>query len=70
MRHHHSEPLDIHSYDDLQVHSTAGSVQLECPACGPIETPRRAPTLSDLTNAAIEHLAERHPHPLALAAAS
>jgi hypothetical protein len=52
---------DVTSYDDLQVTTAAGTTTLECPVCGVIATPRREPTLSDFTNAALTHLEELHP---------
>jgi hypothetical protein len=52
---------EVSSYDDLLVISSAGAMALECPSCGVLQTPRRAPTLSDFTNVAIEHLSDLHP---------
>ena len=61
--------LQVCTYDDITVTSNQGGVTLSCPACGPL-TALTVRTLSDLTNAAIEHL-ERHPeaHHYASAAA-
>ena len=59
---------DVTSYDDLQVITLAGTTTLECPVCGEIATPRRAPTLSDFTNAALTHLEELHPESVLRAA--
>jgi len=59
--------VEVSSYDDLTVTAdAAGEVVLECPACGHIPVPSRTSTLSDLTNAAMEHLSERHPYTLTL----
>jgi hypothetical protein len=55
---------EVSSYDDLLVISSAGAMALECPSCGVLETPRRAPTLSDFTNVAIERLSDLHPSAL------
>jgi hypothetical protein len=55
------EQHDVSSYDDLQMTTAAGTTTLECPVCGVIATPRRQPTLSDFTNAALNHLEELHP---------
>jgi len=55
------EQHDVSSYDDLQMTTAAGTTTLECPVCGVIATPRRQPTLSDFTNAALTHLEELHP---------
>lgn len=51
--------LQVCTYDDITVTSSQGRVTLSCPACGPL-TAVTVKTLSDLTNAAIEHL-EGHP---------
>ena len=51
---------DVGSYDDLSVVVSAGQPSLVCPVCGTLPVPRRAPTLSDFTNAALEHLADVH----------
>ena len=57
----------VSSYDDLSVSADpSGAVVLECPACGPIRVPQRETTLSDLTNAGMEHLSEHHPYTLTL----
>jgi hypothetical protein len=54
---------EICSFDDLSVTvATRGTVTLSCPVCGPVGT-AVVRTLSDLTNAAIEHL-EIHPEAL------
>lgn len=59
--------VEVSSYDDLSVAADRfGRVVLECPACGSIPVPLRETTLSDLTNAAMEHLSERHPYTLTL----
>ena len=59
--------LEVSSYDDLSVTADAvGRVVLVCPACGHIPVPSRETTLSDLTNAAMEHLSEQHPYTLTL----
>ncbi len=50
----------IRTYDDLPMISHDGFINLQCPICGPVETPKKAPTLSDFTNAAIEHLETYH----------
>ena len=52
--------IEVCSYDDLTVTSQDGVVRLVCPACGPVPVGLPPQTLSDLTNAAIEHL-EQHP---------
>jgi len=51
---------DVCSFDDLMVTVVAGRPSLQCPVCGPVAVPRRGPTLSDFTNAALEHLADVH----------
>jgi len=57
----------VSSYDDLFVFVESGDrLVLECPACGFIPIPLRETTLSDLTNAAMDHLSERHPYTLTL----
>jgi hypothetical protein len=53
---HQPDDSQIYTYDDLPMTFHDGWIGLECPVCGPLITPRRAPTLSDFTNAAIEHL--------------
>jgi len=55
-----NDPHQILTYDDLQMVSADGGIGLECPTCGPLRTPRLAPTLSDFTNAAIEHFESFH----------
>lgn len=52
---------DVCGFDDLSMGTMAGRPSLECPRCGSIAVPLRAPTLSDFTNAALMHLAEVHP---------
>lgn len=62
------EDEEVCSYDDLSVAtSPAGRVILRCPTCGLLPIPWRETTLSDLTNAALEHLLEVHPGELTLA---
>lgn len=59
--------VEVSSYDDLSVSAArGGQVVVECPACGDIPVPQRNTTLSDLTNAAMEHLSEKHPYTLTL----
>ena len=55
-----NDEAQVQSYDDLPMTFTEGAIGLQCPVCGPLRTPRRAPTLSDFTNAAIEHLEACH----------
>jgi hypothetical protein len=64
-----SDELDeqVSSYDDLFVSvDSAGRLSLKYPACGFIAIPLRETTLSDLTNAAMDHLSERHLYSLTL----
>lgn len=64
---HPDDQADVCSYDDLSVAADlVGNVTLECPTCGFIPIPSKAPTLSDLTNAAMIHLSEQHPYTLTL----
>lgn len=51
---------DVCCFDDMAIVVTAGRASLSCPVCGPVPVPRRAPTLSDFTNAAMDHLADVH----------
>ncbi|MFP5283639.1 MAG: hypothetical protein ACLGIF_09330 [Actinomycetes bacterium] len=52
--------MEISGFDDLSVALISGRPALECPSCGSVPVPLRAPTLSDFTNAALDHLAEVH----------
>jgi hypothetical protein len=60
MQDHSNSDQQVRSYDDLPMITDNGTIDLQCPDCGPLLTPRRAPTLSDFTNAAIEHLENYH----------
>ena len=52
---------EVSSYDDLFVSvGAAGRLLMECATCESIPVPLRQTTLSDLTNAAIDHLSEEH----------
>jgi hypothetical protein len=51
---------DVCCFDDLSVTVVGGRGSLHCPTCGTLAVPLRAPTLSDFTNAALEHLADAH----------
>ena len=52
---------EVSSFDDLFVSvRPRGRLALECPVCGPIPVPVRRTTLSDLTNAAMDHLSDQH----------
>lgn len=52
---------ELSGYDDLWVSvGAARQLLLECPMCGSIPIPLRRTTLSDLTNAAADHLSEQH----------
>jgi uncharacterized C2H2 Zn-finger protein len=55
-----NDRLEVCSFDDLQVRVVDGSSSLQCPVCGMLAVPRQAPTLSDFTNAALDHLADAH----------
>jgi hypothetical protein len=66
----HQLDEQVSSYDDLFVSTDpAGRVTLECPVCGFIPIPFRETTLSDFTNAAMDHLSEQHPYTLTLPSA-
>jgi len=59
---------EVGTFDDLSVStSSAGHVILECPTCGVLPVSRQETTLSDLTNAALEHLRDIHLDTLARA---
>jgi hypothetical protein len=61
---------EVSSYDDLSVSTdSAGRLVLDCPTCGFLPIPLRETTLSDLTNAAMDHLSEQHPYSLTLPSA-
>ena len=60
------ESFEVCSYDDLLVLWRDGRLRLQCPTCGPLAVPLHETTLSDLTNAAMEHLSERHANSLTL----
>ena len=55
-----TDGLEVCSFDDLDVRVVDGSSSLQCPVCGTLAVPRQAPTLSDFTNAALDHLAYVH----------
>jgi len=55
-----TDGLEVSSFDDLEVKVVEGNSSLECPICGTLAVPRQAPTLSDFTNAALDHLADVH----------
>lgn len=57
---HRELDADICGFDDLSIVVKDTAASLDCPRCGPIAVPLRAPTLSDFTNAALMHLAEVH----------
>lgn len=65
------EPADfdeVGTFDDLLVSTGPESqLSLRCPSCGVLPVPQRGTTLSDLTNAGLEHLHDVHLETLAVA---